>query len=108
MVLVPNTINIIEVEFLDNHQYNDDEFYKFCMLNDHLKFERDSFGNIFIVPNTGGTTGIKNSDLIIDLGIWNRKIKWGKFLIPQLLFDCQVQLYVPLMRRGFQMNAGMN
>ena len=89
MVLVPNITNAITVKFLNDYQYNDDEFYKFCMLNDHLKFERDSFGNIFLMPNTGGITGIKNSELNADLVIWNRKTKLGK------VFDSSTAFRLP-------------
>jgi Uma2 family endonuclease len=56
----------------------DDEFYEFCLLNDQIKFERDTFGKIIIMPNTGGITGIKNSELNADIVIWNRKNKLGK------------------------------
>lgn len=56
---------------------NDDEFYDFCTQNDELKFERDSHGNIIIMPNTGGKTGELNSALNAELFIWNRKFKLG-------------------------------
>jgi Uma2 family endonuclease len=40
---------------------DDDEFYEFCRQNDQLKIERDSEGTIYIMSNTGGTTGMLNS-----------------------------------------------
>ncbi len=61
----------------DRFRLNDDEFYDFCTQNDSLKFERDSQGNIFIMPNTGGITGKLNAELTADLIIWNRKAKLG-------------------------------
>jgi Uma2 family endonuclease len=74
---------------LENHRMTDDEFYAFCLLNGSIKFERDAFGNIIIMPNTVGITGIRNSDLIIDLGIWNRKNKLGK------IFDSSTAFRLP-------------
>jgi Uma2 family endonuclease len=41
------------------------------------------------MPNTGGITGIRNSDLIIDLGIWNRKNKLGQ------IFDSSTAFRLP-------------
>lgn len=55
----------------------DDEFYYFCRENTDLKFERDSTGNIELMGQTGGETGERNSELIIDLGNWNRQSKLG-------------------------------
>ncbi|MBC8153731.1 MAG: Uma2 family endonuclease [Bacteroidetes bacterium] len=55
----------------------DDEFYFFCQENGALKFERDTTGIIKIRTQTGGETGERTSELIIDLGNWNRQSKLG-------------------------------
>ncbi len=55
----------------------DDEFYYFCQENNELRFERDATGNIETMGQTGGETGERNSELIIDLGNWNRQSKLG-------------------------------
>ena len=68
MVVTSEYESVYSLKQLENHRMTDDEFYEFCLLNDQIKFERDAFGNIIIMPNTGGITGIKNGDLIIDLG----------------------------------------
>ncbi|WP_234669107.1 hypothetical protein [Dyadobacter sp. CY261] len=39
---------------------DDDEFYEFCRENDQLKIERGREGTIYIMPKTGGTTGMLN------------------------------------------------
>ena len=62
-------------------RFDDDEFYDFCLQNDNLKFERDSIGNIIVMPNTGGKTGNLNSKLNARLVIWN------EILEPGLIFD---------------------
>jgi Uma2 family endonuclease len=55
----------------------DDEFYFFCQENPDYKFERDANGNIKPMAQTGGESGIRNSDLTTDLTIWNRKKRLG-------------------------------
>ena len=69
--------DVISLKY-DRLRLSDDEFYDFCTQNDNLKFERDTNGNILIMPNTGGMTGNLNSELTTEIGIWNRAAKTGK------------------------------
>ena len=46
--------------------------------NPDMRFERDKEGKLIIMPPTGGNTGNKNSDLLIQIGIWNRQQRLGK------------------------------
>jgi len=55
-----------------------EEFFHFCQENDELNFERDEKGNIIFMPPTGSNTGNTNSEINIDLGIWNRKHQLGR------------------------------
>lgn len=55
-----------------------EEFFHFCQENDELHFERDEKGNIIFMPPTGSSIGNTNSEIIIDLGNWNRKAQLGK------------------------------
>lgn len=55
----------------------DEQFFKLCRNNPDLKFERNSQGELIIMPPTGGETGRRNSDIIIELGSWNRQAKLG-------------------------------
>jgi Uma2 family endonuclease len=57
---------------------NEDRFYQLCRNNPELKFERTAKGELIIMPPTGGETGRRNSNLIIDIGIWNRKTQLGQ------------------------------
>lgn len=50
---------------------DDDEFYEFCRENDQLKIERDSEGTIYIMSNTGGTTGKLNAIITYWLMHWH-------------------------------------
>ena len=55
----------------------DDELMCFCAANDALRVERDANGEILVMTPAGGRTGKKNSDVIIDLGLWNRQYECG-------------------------------
>jgi Uma2 family endonuclease len=89
MVITSEYESVYSLKQLENHRMTDDEFYEFCLLNDEIKFERDAFGKIIIMPNTGGITGIKNSELNADIVIWNRKSKLGK------VFDSSTAFRLP-------------
>jgi Uma2 family endonuclease len=67
----------IELHFPQTLQLDDDEFYLFCQANPKLKLERTKDGEIIIMALTGGKTGIKNSEIIAELIIWNRQVKAG-------------------------------
>lgn len=56
---------------------SDKEFYDFCQQNELLHIERDENKQIIIMSPTNANTGIKNGDIFLELGIWNRKNKSG-------------------------------
>ncbi len=70
-------------------RFNDDEFYEFCQQNGDLKLERDANGTIMIVPNTGGKTGDRNSEINFQLRLWNKQHKVGT------LFDSSTAFKLP-------------
>ena len=55
-----------------------DQFHELCAANPELKLERNANGELVIMSPTGGETGAWNSDITIDLGIWNRQTASGK------------------------------
>ena len=57
------------VEFAHYHM-DDEAFYDFCQVNEHLKLERNPDGSIIAMPNTGGKTGNKNSAITYYLYGW--------------------------------------
>jgi Uma2 family endonuclease len=59
-------------------ELTDDQFYKLCRNNPDLKFERNAHGELIIMPPTGGETGRRNTNLIIDVGNWNRQTQLGQ------------------------------
>ncbi|NEP32989.1 MAG: Uma2 family endonuclease [Moorea sp. SIO1G6] len=49
---------------------SDEEFFAFCQLNRELRIEREQDGRLIIMTPTGGETGSRNFDLIVQFGIW--------------------------------------
>ncbi len=58
-------------------QMSDDEFFYFCQENPDYKFERDANGTIISMAQTGGESGIRNSELTTELTVWNRIARSG-------------------------------
>ena len=69
--------------------FTEDQFFEFCQLNDGLKIERLSTGEIIIMALTGGKTGIRNSELNAEFVFWNRKHKQGR------VFDSSTGFRIP-------------
>jgi Uma2 family endonuclease len=54
------------------------EFRKLCAANPEMKLERTSEGKLIVMAPTGGETGNWNSELNVELGLWNRQSQGGK------------------------------
>lgn len=59
-------------------EMNDEQFFEFCQANRDVRIERNSQGEIIIMPPTGWDTGNKNAEIIIQLGSWAKKDGRGK------------------------------
>lgn len=61
--------------------FTDDELVAFCMANPDLMVERDEHGQLHITMTPTFILGSSNnSELIIELGLWNRKYKSGRVI----------------------------
>lgn len=49
---------------------SEDEFFRFCQMNDTLSFERDSEGNIILMSPAGSLSDRFNSKILIAFGSW--------------------------------------
>ncbi|MEH2352028.1 Uma2 family endonuclease [Nostoc sp.] len=56
----------------------DEQFFQMCQKNSNYRFERTASREILIMPPTGGDTGNRNFDMVVELGIWNKQTKLGK------------------------------
>jgi Uma2 family endonuclease len=67
----------------------DEQFYQLCVANEDWRLELTANGELIIMPPTGGESGIRNSDLNLQLGLWNRQTKLGK------VFDSSTEFRLP-------------
>lgn len=56
---------------------NESRFFQFCQINDGVEFERDSCGDIILLPLRGSLFSLLNVNLSGQLGIWNQKSQSG-------------------------------
>jgi Uma2 family endonuclease len=50
----------------------DEAFYQLCRTHPDVKFERSANGELIVISPTGGEGGRRNSEITMDLGLWNR------------------------------------
>ncbi len=68
---------IIPIEIPNAESMTDEEFFKFCAANKHLKIERDENHQIYIMPPAGLESDHQSYTLGLALGNWNDKWKAG-------------------------------
>lgn len=56
----------------------DEQFFEFCQANRDVRIERNSQGEIIIMPPTGWETGDKNAEITAQLRNWTKKDGRGK------------------------------
>lgn len=81
MVLTQGTdteILPLVVQFRPVIEMTDDQFCKFCQINDDLRIERTAAGAIVILPPTGSETGGRNFSLTGQLAVWVERDGTGK------------------------------
>lgn len=67
----------------------DEQFYQLCQVNRDLRLEMTAQGELVIMPPTEGETGKRNSDLNLDLALWNRQNRLG------IVFDSSTGFILP-------------
>jgi Uma2 family endonuclease len=61
----------------DSFKLTDNQFYQLCQDNRDLRFEKNAYGDIVIMPPTGGLTSNKNARIIQQLLNWTDKDSTG-------------------------------
>ncbi len=79
-----------KIDFNPIIKIDDEQFYQLCRHNPEISLERNQKGEILIMSPTGGETGNRNAELIVQFGIWNRQKKLGK------IFDSSTCFRLPL------------
>ncbi|NJR15754.1 MAG: Uma2 family endonuclease [Calothrix sp. CSU_2_0] len=83
----------------------DEQFYQLCIANEPWILELTQTGELLIITPTGGESGIRNSDINTELGLWNRQTRLGKvfdssteFKLPSGAYRCPDAAWVKLER----------
>ena len=83
------SIEVCGDEINGDRPLNDDEFFDFCAKNPDLRIERDTNGEIIIMPPAGMETGYRNSDLSSQLRVWAKADGRG------VTFDSSAEFILP-------------
>lgn len=85
-----------------------EQFYELCAANPELKLERNPHGELVIMSPTDGETGSWNSDITIDLGLWNRQSATGKTFDSSKLDLRSLEVLIALlMQHGYLSLSGI-
>jgi Uma2 family endonuclease len=68
----------LTVNFNSVIKLTDEQFYQLCQDNETLRFERNSKGELIIMPPTGGETSNRNAGLTAQIWAWNEQTQLGK------------------------------
>ncbi len=69
-------VNAFEIK-LESFKLTDEQFYQLCRDNRDLRFERNSKGDMMIMPPTGGETSNRNLRILQQLGLWTDENNTG-------------------------------
>jgi len=78
MTVAAPDIHRVNLQMPRHVQLDDELLFAICQANREYRIERNSKGDIEIMPPTGGVTGSRNAELGADLTIWARTDKRGK------------------------------
>jgi len=65
---------------------DEDNFFTFCQINDALEFERNSHGDIILLPFRGSYFGLLNADISSKFAAWNNRGSKGVLFGPSTGF----------------------
>lgn len=82
-------MNALTIEFPPTLTLSNAQFAEICRHNRDLRFERTARGALIVMPPTGSNTGKRNSDLNLQLAMWNRRTGLG------VTFDSSVGFTLP-------------
>jgi len=70
--------NYIPLELPSKESMTEEEFFRFCAANKHIKIERDENHQILIMPPAGLESDNQSASIIVELGKWNNANNAGK------------------------------
>lgn len=69
---MPEPMGAIVLKLSPALELTEEQLLEICSLNDDIRIELNSRGELELMPPTSGNTSNQNFDIIIDLGIWVR------------------------------------
>lgn len=66
-----------------------EQFYELCKVNQDLRLERSSTGELILMPPTGWESGERNANLTTNVTLWNRQTQLG------IVFDSSTGFSLP-------------
>jgi Uma2 family endonuclease len=78
MTVAAPDLHRVSLQMPRHVQLDDDLLFAICQANREYRIERNSKGDIEIMPPTGGVTGSRNAELGADLTMWARTDGRGK------------------------------
>ena len=64
-----------------------EQFFELCQLNRDLRIERTAEGDLVIMPPTGGETGARNAELVMQVKLWAKRDGSGVVFDSSTGFD---------------------
>ncbi|NCJ06218.1 Uma2 family endonuclease [Synechococcales cyanobacterium C] len=71
-------VTTIPLQIPKTLRVSDEQFLEFVKANPELRLERTASGELIAMPPTGSESGFYNSELNVDVGLWNRQQHSGK------------------------------
>jgi Uma2 family endonuclease len=91
MTTATTTIASVDPVLLDvSHaklSVSSEQFDQLCLDNPDLRLELTKDGELIVMPPTGGESGKRNSNLVIEVGIWNRQTNLGEIFDSSTGYD---------------------
>lgn len=63
---------------LGDMRLSDEQFQQLCVANPDLRLETSPMGALIVMPPMFGDTSARNSELVTQLGMWNKVHQLGK------------------------------
>jgi Uma2 family endonuclease len=87
----PPAVQPMAIRFPESICFSEEDFFEFCQLNKDLRIERTQYGEILVMPPTGGETGSRGSEINMQLRLWAKQDGTGE------VFDSSTGFTLPNM-----------
>lgn len=97
----------IPLELPAQESMTEDEFFRFCAANKHIKIERDKNKQILITPAAGLESDSRSFSIALELGKWNSIYHAGICFGSSAGFTLPDALFARLIQHGYLKKNGM-